>query len=126
MALTIVRSSRRMELMSDDLPALGRPMTARASGVSNLEFGISNSDLGNSSSIVSRRLVRPRPCAARGGRGQSIARDAGLIMHDGDVATDKSIEERGFPDVGSPDDRDLSCYGLHWLGNIGVRVTFRL
>ena len=32
----------------------------------------------------------------------------GLIMHDGDVAADEPIEERGFADIGPPDDGDFS------------------
>ena len=49
------------------------------------------------------------PCA---GRGNAIARDAGLIVHDGDLATDQAIEQRRLADVRSADYRDVPAFDV--------------
>ena len=36
----------------------------------------------------------------------AIARDAGLVMDDGDAPLDDAVEQRGFPDVRAADDGD--------------------
>ena len=45
--------------------------------------------------------------AARAGSREAIAGNAGLIMHDGDVAAGETIEERRFPYVRAPNDGDI-------------------
>ena len=36
----------------------------------------------------------------------AVARDAGLVMHDGDAPFDDAVEQRGFPDIRAADDGD--------------------
>ena len=48
------------------------------------------------------------------GRGNPIARDAGLVVDDGDFPACEAVKEGGFPDIGATDD------GNSWHG--GGRV----
>jgi hypothetical protein len=38
----------------------------------------------------------------------AVARDAGLVMDDGNAPLDDAVEQRGFPDIGPADDGDES------------------
>ena len=39
-------------------------------------------------------------------RRSRLARDAGLVVHDGDAPVDNAVEQRGFAHVGATDDGD--------------------
>jgi hypothetical protein len=52
-------------------------------------------------------------CGQRAGRGDPVPCDAGLVMHDRDLATGEAVEEGGFPDIRAAYDGD----GGHDLEN---------
>ncbi len=58
----------------------------------------------NSSGVPDRK--RPRP--AHAGSGQPVARDAGLIVDDGDVPAGEPVEQRRFAYIGPADDGDFA------------------
>ena len=57
---------------------------------------------------------------ARASRGNTIPRDSGHVVHDGDTTSHKAVEKRGFPDVGTSDDGDLEWADRHCLRVLGA------
>ena len=47
--------------------------------------------------------------------GEPVARDAGAVMHDGDVAAREPVEERGLAHVGTSDDGDHRVRVSGWM-----------
>ena len=58
--------------------------------------------------------------SARASRGNTIPRDSGHVVHDGNTTSHKAIEERGFPDVGTSNDGYLEWADWHCLKMLGA------
>ena len=95
--------------------------------VANLRRQLRFARAADSSRVPNRK--RPRP--ARAGRGQPIARDPGLIVHDRDIPAGESIEERRLADIRPADDGDFAhafwrVFPLHGYGRVAALTQLRV
>ena len=95
--------------------------------VPNLRPQLDFARAADSSRVPNRKGPRP----AQAGRGQPVASDAGLIVHDRDVPAGEPVKERRFAYIGPADDGDFThacgrVFPLHGCGRVTALTHLRV